>query len=375
MARSARAYVRGSTAKFYEWLTSVKPRQLPSGPPIWICGDCHLGNLGPLASAEGRVEIEIRDLDQTVIGNPSHDLIRLALSLATAARGSDLAGVTTAYIQEAMMEGYQRGLLHTDERPKNDAEAVKIVLKHALKRKWRDLAEERIEDTSPTIPLGKCFWPLSNKEKRAIELLVDTDETRKLITSLRQRDDSAAISIADAAYWVKGCSSLGRLRYAVLARVGGENGSAGFCLLDIKEAGRAMAPRETDVPIPRDNAERIVQGACSLSPFLGKRMLATRLCDRAVVVRELLPQDLKLDIERVTPEEAIATARFLAEVLGKAHGRQLEAEVKKTWISELKRSRSKSVDAPSWLWTSVVELIAIHEKAYLEHCRKYALTA
>lgn len=49
---------------------------------------CHLGNLGPVASAEGDVEVEIRDLDQTVIGNPAHDLIPLALSLATAARGS-----------------------------------------------------------------------------------------------------------------------------------------------------------------------------------------------------------------------------------------------------------------------------------------------
>jgi len=28
---------------------------------------------------------------------------------------------------------------------------------------------------------------------------------------------------------------------------------------------------------------------------------------------------------------------------------------------------------PSWLWSSVVDLLAIHEKAYLEHCRLYAL--
>jgi len=30
----------------------------------------HLGNLGPLANANGKVEIAIRDLDQTVIGIP-----------------------------------------------------------------------------------------------------------------------------------------------------------------------------------------------------------------------------------------------------------------------------------------------------------------
>jgi uncharacterized protein (DUF2252 family) len=48
--------------------------------------------MGPLADAKGRVDIQIRDLDQTVIGNPAHDLIRLGLSLASAARGSDLPG-------------------------------------------------------------------------------------------------------------------------------------------------------------------------------------------------------------------------------------------------------------------------------------------
>ena len=49
MARNAHAYVRGSTVKFYEWLEDGG-RKLPAGPSVWICGDCHLGNLGPLAT-------------------------------------------------------------------------------------------------------------------------------------------------------------------------------------------------------------------------------------------------------------------------------------------------------------------------------------
>jgi len=107
MARSAHAYVRGNTLQFYEWLASATGKLLPQGPPVWICGDCHLGNLGPVADAHGRVKIAIRDLDQTVIGNPAHDLIRLGLSLATAIRGSDLPGVTTALMLEQMVEGYE----------------------------------------------------------------------------------------------------------------------------------------------------------------------------------------------------------------------------------------------------------------------------
>lgn len=109
MAASAHAYVRGSTVRFYEWLEDLNRAALPEGPSAWICGDCHVGNLGPLAGSDGGLAVQIRDLDQTVIGNPVHDLIRLALSLAMAARGSDLPGITTAHIIERMIDGYEQG--------------------------------------------------------------------------------------------------------------------------------------------------------------------------------------------------------------------------------------------------------------------------
>jgi hypothetical protein len=118
MARSAHAYVRGNTVKFYEWL-EASAGKVPEGPPVWICGDCHLGNLGPLADTKGRVAIQIRDLDQTVIGNPAHDLIRLGLSLASAARGSNLPGVTMARILEQLVSGYEKALSDDIERGKD----------------------------------------------------------------------------------------------------------------------------------------------------------------------------------------------------------------------------------------------------------------
>jgi uncharacterized protein (DUF2252 family) len=63
MARSTHAYVRGSTASFYEWLANSPDIDLiPNGPSMWICGDCHVGNLGPIAGAHGRIDIQIRDL-------------------------------------------------------------------------------------------------------------------------------------------------------------------------------------------------------------------------------------------------------------------------------------------------------------------------
>jgi Uncharacterized protein conserved in bacteria (DUF2252) len=74
MARSPQAYVRGNTDQFYRWLEGPLATDIPEGPPVWICGDCHVGNLGPVADANGRVRVHIRDLDQATIGNPAHDL-------------------------------------------------------------------------------------------------------------------------------------------------------------------------------------------------------------------------------------------------------------------------------------------------------------
>jgi uncharacterized protein (DUF2252 family) len=114
MARSSHAYVRGSTVRYYQWLERLESGALPEGPAIWICGDCHVSNLGPVGNGRGKIEIQIRDFDQTVIGNPAHDLIRLSLSIASAARGSDLPGLTTVKMLERIMHDYH-GAFALDE--------------------------------------------------------------------------------------------------------------------------------------------------------------------------------------------------------------------------------------------------------------------
>ena len=375
MAASAHAYVRGSTLKFYEWLKTADST-LPQGPPIWICGDCHVGNLGPIADDDDNIGIQIRDLDQSVIGNPALDLIRLGLSLATAARGSDLPGVTTAKMLEQMIAGYEEAFAKGEDaeiRGKRP-EAVQVAMKHAVGRTWEQLAKERIEDARPMIPLGTRFWPLTKQERGGIAELFARDDVRLLVTSLRSRKNGARIEVLDAAYWVKGCSSLGRLRYAVLLGVGKDlSKKEALCLMDVKEAAQSAAPRQANAKMPRENAARIVEGARHLAPALGDRMLPARLLERGVVIRELRPQDLKLEIDQLTREDAMTAARYLAGVVGKAHARQMDAPTRRKWRDELRRNRRTNEKAPSWLWSSVVELVASHEAAYLEHCRRYAM--
>ena len=371
MAGSAHAYVRGSTIKFYEWLEDQDRKTIPEGPPIWICGDCHAGNLGPVASSSGKVALQIRDLDQTVIGNPAHDLIRLALSLSTAARGCDLPGVVTAKILEQMIDGYRSALLGQDDYKDQLPSSVKFAMKRSVARSWKHLARERLKNAKPTIPLGTKFWGLSQTERKGIEAMFAVPALQELATKLHGRKASDKVEVIDAAYWMKGCSSLGKLRYAVLLGIG-KGKKMDLALMDVKEAVVTSAPRDPKAKMPKDNAERVVAGAKALSPHLGDRMVATKLNDRSVFIRELLPQDLKLDLDQLDAEDAMRAASYLAGVIGLAHGRQMTDAERSAWANEMGRNSSKSLDAPSWLWQSVVALIGTHEVAYLEHCRRYA---
>jgi uncharacterized protein (DUF2252 family) len=249
-------------------------------------------------------------------------------------------------------------------------------MKQAVGRTWKHLARERIKDTTPTIPLGNTFWPPSEEEAQEIQQLFAKDRVRRLVTSLHSRDDDAEVELLDAAYWVKGCSSLGRLRFAALVGVGGGPEREGdLCLMDVKEAVQAGAPQALGAEMPQDDAERVVEGARSMSPSLGDRMLPGRFLGRAVFIRELRPQDLKVEIDQLSREEAMKVAKFLAAVVGRAHGRQMDAPTRQMWQAELSRNRQKDLHAPSWLWSSIVELVSSHEAAYLEHCRRYAMNA
>jgi uncharacterized protein (DUF2252 family) len=241
MARSAHAYVRGSTIRFYAWLEESAQKALPSGPPVWICGDCHLGNLGPIASASGAIGVQIRDFDQTVIGNPAHDLVRLGLSLASAARSSDLPGVTTAKMVEQLVEGYELSFSENGSREEDEDLPSAVHLAMVRRRAGRGSNLRKSASKTPS----RAFWPITAAEKKAIEKLFEIGHVHGLATMLRSRDDDAPVVLLDAAYWMKGCSSLGLLRFAVLLGIGKKKDRK-LCLMDVKEAAKAAAPRYRD---------------------------------------------------------------------------------------------------------------------------------
>ena len=66
----------------------------------------------------------------------------------------------------------------------------------------------------------------------------------------------------DGAYWMKGCSSLGLLRYALLLGVAGDSGRTETLLIDVKarRPPPPRLPRLLDAKMPADNAQRVVAG-------------------------------------------------------------------------------------------------------------------
>ncbi|HEV7559557.1 MAG TPA: DUF2252 family protein [Kofleriaceae bacterium] len=70
------------------------------------------------------------------------------------------------------------------------------------------------------------------------------------------------------------------------------------CLLDLKQAIDPAAPAMRSAGLPDDAATRVVAGARKIAPALGERMVAAKMLDRSVFVRELMPQDLEVELDR-----------------------------------------------------------------------------
>ena len=93
-----------------------------------------------------------------------------------------------------------------------------------------------------------------------------------------------------------------------------------------------------------------------------------------MVLRELTPHDLKIEVDRLSAGEAMALAGYLSDILGRAHGQQMDKPARVCWAAALATARTATLHHPSWLWSAIVELLSIHEAGYLDHCRKFALS-
>ena len=215
----------------------------------------------------------------------------------------------------------------------------------------------------PQIPIGKTFWSLPDNEKWSIGVLLDSAPVKSLILAISKRSAKAKVELLDSAYWMKGCSSLGKLRYAALVHVSGERRDK-LSLIDIKEAVPCPPRRPPIQPPCRPLFRRAGGGGCPrhVAPTSATAWRRRTLSGPArSVVRELMPEYLKLEIEQFSRREALGAARYLAFVIGRDARPPDEPTTSGSPGTADLCHRPSDLDAPPWLWRAVVGLIVKHE--------------
>jgi uncharacterized protein (DUF2252 family) len=378
MALDVHAFVRARADLFYRALADGLDDAIPGGDPIWICGDAHGENLGAVADVHGNASLDLNDLDETVQGWAAHDVLRLALDMVVAARSyEELRGVETVQIVAAALEGYCEALYRRSADRAAALQKTPPQLRKLLRRTTREtrasLLGRRVDAVRRRFVHGPRYFPLSKREHHAVAELIQAREIRTLAASLTDAAPDSEVQVIDAAFRVAGTGSLGCSRAAALVHIGKPKkrySDEHLRLIDIKQALPGTAIRHPDGATPSDDAERVVCGARALVPAFGDRMVAAELLGVRVVVRELMPQDRKVSLNVLKKGEAAPIARTLGAVVGRAHGRQMSANAAAEWAETIKSD--KRGRPPAWLWEALIELVAIHERAYLEHCAAFA---
>jgi hypothetical protein len=73
----------------------------------------------------------------------------------------------------------------TDKDRSHGPEAIQALLGQSTRRRWRHLAEERLDTVEPTIPLGKRFWALTVIERKSLSEMFASKAVKPALTALR----------------------------------------------------------------------------------------------------------------------------------------------------------------------------------------------
>ena len=359
MTASPLGYLRGAAGLFYELLADYP--ELAMGPQGdgWLVGDAHLENFGAFRSEDGRghesVVFDINDFDEAIVGPFRWDVVRLLTSVILGGREIGSDGKQSVRLCSAILDGYVPALC-LGQSANRAPPPVRRLLDKVERRTHKDLLDRRTEHRASgrRFVRGERYQDLApelvSKAQRAFARYVERLDPGR--TQAREH-----FMVEDVAFRVAGTGSLGVLRMAVLTRGKGEPDSR--WIFDMKAEGAPAAQALAGAAVPEPPAERVLRAtrACLVHP---PRMLGSAdVDDASLFVRRLLPQEDKLDLTRLVPEELPELARYLGALLGSAH-------------------RRGAVRTPPALWTAAerallteqaIAIAGLHEAAYLALCK------
>ncbi len=253
-------FLRGT---FYRWAQTWAARmpEEAATPRVLAVGDLHLENFGTWRDAEGRLVWGINDFDEAYPLAWTNDLVRLATSIVLAADEKQPLKVSAADACDALVDGYRRGL-KTGGRPYVLAEG----------NPWlRSIAVEQLRKPGQ-------FWEDLTPLVRDRSSTARQAETISLATMPEPRTDMRTVRRE------AGVGSLGRPRYATLARWNGA-----WIAREAKARVPSAVAWARGRPDRRDHRGTILRGAIRASdPFLATV--------DGWVVRRLAPDNVKIEL-------------------------------------------------------------------------------
>ncbi|HBZ71133.1 MAG TPA: hypothetical protein DEP35_15930 [Deltaproteobacteria bacterium] len=250
-------------ATYYRW-AQVWPElcaDLADAPRVLAVGDLHVENFGTWRDAEGRLAWGVNDFDEVWRLPYTHDLVRLATSVAIAISEARLR-LDFPVAAETILEGYSAGLA--------EAGAGFVLSEHhgAL----RDMALHRLRDPERFWEKLDALQPYRGRLPKG---------AAKALAKVQPEDASDG----RVSRRVAGLGSLGRPRFVWLAhwrgaRIAREVKAAAPSACCFAERGGGTAPIRYD---------KILRGAVrSADPFLA--------CPGRWVVRRLAPDCTRIDL-------------------------------------------------------------------------------
>jgi len=364
MTVSPLALLRGSAPLFFELLE--RHPWLAEGPPGegWLVGDAHVENFGAyrvgrltvretqVSHAKEPIVFDLNDFDDALVGPWRLDVVRLVTSLLLAAR--ELVDGTKALSEcDALLDAYVGAAFGTKRAPPRP-QCVEALVEKVRGRTRKQLldARTRVIDGQRRFVLGPRYEPLPPKLRAKAER-----SFRKYADRLPEieRVPPETLEVVDAAFRIAGTGSLGALRVAVLVR--GKGGIDGGWVFDMKAEGRPSAAALAREP-KLDPGDRVCAALHACLARFPRMIGSTRVRGESMFVRRLAPQEDKIDLTCVSPEDRVPLARHLGALLGAAHRRGATRAPKAPWSAK-QRAR---------LLQRAVALAGIHEATYLAYC-------
>jgi uncharacterized protein (DUF2252 family) len=283
-------FLRGTCHLFYEQLPEAK--WLAKAPPVWVCGDLHLENMGSYKGDNRLVYFDLNDFDEGALAPASWELVRLLTSVHMAAGSLHLSDAQADHLCRDFLDTYAAELRSGKARWVERDMATGMVgdllqgLRGRLRPPFLDSRTIRKGKHRSLRIDGRRALPVTDKQREKVVALID---------SMASREDTPRFyRVLDVARRIAGTGSLGVDRFAIL--VEGKGSPDGNYLLDLKQARPSSLVPHLDVRQPawRTDAERVVAVQARMQAISPAFFRAVDMGRKSYVLRGLQPSEDRL---------------------------------------------------------------------------------